>query len=70
MTLEHHGVAIEGRVNPFNGEEVILYVENQPKGIVADTIKFLKWPIKLSPEAAVELQKKMSAEEAKELWGE
>lgn len=68
MTAET-GVKIEGRRNPFTGEEAILYVENQPKGFVADVKKFVRWPIKLSEADAKALQKKMSDDEAKELWG-
>lgn len=66
---ERVGVAIEGRWNPLTGEKAILYVENQPKGFVADVKKFVRWPIKLSETEAVKLQKKMSDDEAKELWG-
>lgn len=68
MTAET-GVKIEGRRNPFTGEEAILYVENQSKGFVEGVKKFVRWPIKLSDEDAVKLQKQMSDDEAKELWG-
>ncbi len=69
MTAETGGVKIEGRRNPFTGEEAILYVENQPKGVVAGVKKFFRWPIKLSDADVKALQKKMSDDEAKELWG-
>ena len=69
MTRET-GVRIEGRRNPFTGKEAILYVENQPKGFVADIKKIIRWPIKLSDEDAVKLQKKISDDEAKEFWGD
>ncbi len=60
---------IEGRRNPFTGEEAVLYVENQPKGPVAAVKKFIKWPFKLSPTDAEKLQKKIADDEVKELWG-
>ena len=68
MTVEST-VKIEGRINPFTGEQSILFVENQPKGFVANVKKFVKWPVKLSNDEAVKLQKKINDDEAKELWG-
>lgn len=60
---------IEGRLNPFTGAKVILYVENQPRGLVARATKLIKYPIKLSDADAQKLQREIAKEESDELWG-